>query len=78
MVIFQNVQMWLIVVVVIIFLIAAIIFWLWENVLRLFYDLQRNTRKKYSKKQWVLIWFIGLLIVLFIMFIWIRFGINLA
>lgn len=78
MVISQNMQMWLIVSAVVLCLIAAIIFWLWENVLRLFYEIQRDTGKKYSKKQWFFIWLIGILIISFIMFIWIKFGINLA
>lgn len=78
MVISQNVQMWLILIAVIIFMIVAIVFWIWENILRLFYEIQKDTGKKYSKRQWFLIWLSGLVLVLFIIFVWVKWGVNLS
>lgn len=78
MVISQNVQMWLIVIVAVVFCIGAIVFWLWEHIIRLFQEIQKDTGKKYSKKQWVLIWFFGLLIVIFIIIAWVKWGVNLS
>ena len=78
MVIPDNVQMWLIVITVGVFSVVAIVFWLWENVLRLFYEIQRDTGKKYSKIQWLLFCLCGLILILFIIFAWIRWGVNLS
>lgn len=77
MVIPDNVQMWLVVIAVVIFGVGAIVFWLWEHILSIFFEIQRDTGKKYTKMQWGFIWLIGLLIVFVIIIVGIKYGIYL-
>ena len=77
MVISDTVQMWLITIVAIIFSVGAIIFWLWEHVLSMFYGVQKETCKEYNWKQWLLTWIAGLVIVAIVIFAWVKLGVNL-
>ena len=77
MVISDTVQMWLITIVATIFSVGAIIFWLWEHVFSMFYEVQKETGKKYNWKQWLFIWIAGLAIVAIVIFVWVNLGVNL-
>lgn len=77
MVIPDIVQFWGAIILIVSFGILAIYIWLKETFIGAFIEHQKETGKKYSKTFWSFLWLIGLLIILFVSFMYLKYGIPL-